>query len=269
MRAQADAALHGARSGKQAQCAPLRLERLALHALSAPRLRPPPRSRSLQGGRPRRRGALRGGRGRLRGARLPRLRRLHVGCVRARSLPPPLHHHHHHRSPALTAAPCSVCAEPFEVSDGTQTCNLNQLQCGSGASKLQQHSRRTVGLSIACSTYCVARRCRLGADAHALVAGRRVLRHDAAAGQAHRQAGRGRQPAHGGHADLRRGVGQARAHHVGRCARRHDGVGPRQRLHGQQGPLRVHWRQQGNTGCEDLDGTGQGCVGLQLRPDAR
>lgn len=35
------------------------------------------RPRSLQGGRPRRRGALRGGRGRLRGPRLPRLRRLH------------------------------------------------------------------------------------------------------------------------------------------------------------------------------------------------
>ena len=57
---------------------------------------------------------------------------------------------------------------------------------------------------------------RLGADAHALVADRRVLRHDAAAGRAD-----GEQPAHGRHAHLRRGVGQARAHHLGRGAGSH------------------------------------------------
>ena len=84
-----------------------------------PSLTPAPRPRSLQGGRTRRRGALRGGRGRLRGARLPRLRRVHQRCARTPSPPPPPH------PPALTAAPLRACAEPFEVSDGTQTCNLN------------------------------------------------------------------------------------------------------------------------------------------------
>ena len=57
----------------------------ALNALAYPPRLAPTYASSLpaqvQGGRPRGRGALRGGRGRLRGARVPRLRRVHVGCA--------------------------------------------------------------------------------------------------------------------------------------------------------------------------------------------
>lgn len=58
------------------------------------------------------------------------------------------------------------------------------------------------------------RRSRFGADAHAVDAGGGVLRHDAAADRS-----RGVGSAHVRPSHLRRGVGQARAHLVGRGAR--------------------------------------------------
>lgn len=64
----------------------------ALNALAYPSRSAPTYACSLpaqvQGGRPRGRGALRCGRGRLRGARVPRLRRVHVGCAPCHHCPP-------------------------------------------------------------------------------------------------------------------------------------------------------------------------------------
>ena len=136
----ADASVHGARAGAEAH---------------------------LQGGRTRGRGPLRRRRGWLRGARLPRLRRLHVGALRG----------------------LGRCAT---ATTSTTT------------------TLRTVPDRVLC-----VRRCRLGADAHAIEPGRRVLHHDGAAGRPH---GPRCHQVHGGHDALRRGEGPARAHSVGgRC----------------------------------------------------